>query len=106
MISHVCPYSDQEAVEDPPRFEGWSEDGQFEAVEENRGRPPGGAEQAFSSTTTDIFTAYSYSGGWEKPGLVVFSRCRMPCGMESGIECGTMYGMVCGVVSVCLRSHT
>ena len=36
----------------------------LEATEENQGYP-GGAEKAFSSTTTDIFTAYVYSGGWE-----------------------------------------
>ena len=36
----------------------------LEPCEENDGFP-GGAEPAFSSTTTDIFTAYNYSGGWE-----------------------------------------
>ena len=34
----------------------------YEACAENQGYP-GGAEQAFSSTTTDVWTAYSYSGG-------------------------------------------
>jgi hypothetical protein len=32
VITSVCPYVDGEVVEDPPRFEGWSEDGQFESV--------------------------------------------------------------------------
>ena len=32
VISSVCPYSAAEVVADPPRFESWAEDGQFEAV--------------------------------------------------------------------------
>ena len=32
---------------------------------------PGGAEQAFSSTTTDPFTAHSFSGGWWVPGTIL-----------------------------------
>ena len=42
----------------------------FQPTDENQGYP-GGAEQAFSSTTTDIFTAYDYSGGWEVPGTIL-----------------------------------
>ena len=41
-----------------------------EPCEANQGFP-GGAECGFSSTTTDVFTAYSYSGGWEVPGTIL-----------------------------------
>ena len=32
---------------------------------------PGGVEQAFSSTTTDPFTAHNFSGGWWVPGTIL-----------------------------------
>ena len=42
----------------------------LEACDANQGYP-GGAEMAFSSTTTDIFTSYIFSGGWDLPGTIL-----------------------------------
>ena len=32
VITELCPYAPGQSPEEPPRFEGWSEDGQFEAT--------------------------------------------------------------------------
>ena len=32
VITELCPYAQGQSPEEPPRFEGWSEDGQFEAT--------------------------------------------------------------------------
>ena len=37
----------------------------------NSHRYPGGADAAVMSTTTDIWTAYDYSGGWYKRGTIL-----------------------------------
>lgn len=39
--------------------------------QENGFYHPGGAEQAFSSTTTDPFTAHNFSGGWWVSGTIL-----------------------------------
>ena len=41
-----------------------------EQTEANQGYP-GGTEMSFMSTTTDIWTAYTYSGGWDVPATIL-----------------------------------
>ena len=61
-VTRVWRGVEETALKLPPAF--------LEPCDENDGFP-GGAERAFSSTTTDIFTAYDYSGGWEVPGTIL-----------------------------------
>jgi hypothetical protein len=61
-IKRVWRGVDESERELPDRF--------LRPCEENQGYP-GGAEQAFSSTTTDPFTAHTFSGGWWVSGTIL-----------------------------------
>ena len=61
-IKRVWRGVDESERELPDRF--------LKSCKENQGYP-GGAEQAFSSTTTDPFTAHNFSGGWRASGTIL-----------------------------------
>eukprot|EP01046_Picozoa_sp_COSAG06_P006713 COSAG06_NODE_319_length_17585_cov_7.462466_4_plen_1588_part_00 len=88
-MTNVCPYADGEVVEDPPRFEDWSEDGQFEAVAvhylpdhdvaltNNPDNPSGihwdayAGWYSFDAGTPTAFTKFSYQCTGDCPGFII-----------------------------------
>jgi hypothetical protein len=89
VITSVCPYEEGEAVEGPPRFEGWSEDGQFEAdaahylpdhdvaLLNNPDNPSalhfnGGAGwYSFDAGAPTAMTQFSYQCSGDCPGFII-----------------------------------